>query len=192
MNILRRLMEVSKLTVTETTLSNYGQAVNVLLWTQQHPRQCSYTNAVILSKAMVLDETSKVEGTQGSIAFTIRKLTKQGILERRSSSKRRGTYLINYFHPELPPIVREGKPKELPAEEHGPVVITREATRDEEDAAEHTIADVDEKVSEETAEPNIPDTEEPTVETVCPEPITVKTDGGEIKLSITLNINIAR
>lgn len=177
-DISRRHMEVSKLTVSKKTLANYGQAADVLLWIQKHPVQSSHTNIVLLAKAMQLDDTDKVSGTQGALEQTIQRLLRAGLLERRGGVRRNATFLINYFHPELPPIVREGKPEELPAEEHGPVVVTSGRMPEPEPEPE-------EKANE-------PSTEEPTVETVCPEPITVKTEGGEIKLSITLNINIAR
>lgn len=167
-------MEVSKLTVSKKTLANYGQAADVLLWIQKHPVRSSHTNIVLLAKAMKLDDTDKVSGTQGALEQTIQRLLRAGLLERRGGVRRNATFLINYFHPELPPIVREGKPEELPAEEHGPVVVTSEPTPEPEEEADGQR------------------TEEPTVETVCPEPITVKAEGGEIKLSITLNINIAR
>lgn len=58
--------------------------------------------------------------------------------------------------------------------------------------AEQTLVDADKRIREEIVDSDAPGTEEPTAETVCPEPITVETDGGEIKLSITLNINIVR
>lgn len=87
--------------------------------------------------------------------------------------------------------------KEYAGAENGPIIYNYSLPdgrqmEEQADIAERTIVDVDKRIREEIAKADAPGTEEPTAETVCPEPITVKTDGGEIKLSITLNINITR
>lgn len=172
MIITRRLMDVSKLTVSDKLKKQRSTYAEVLLWMREHPAQCRQVNAKKLAHAMKLDDSYDFLSSEKTLYNCLVTMQQKGFIERHNGVRRVDFY-INYRHPQLPYEVRE-------------------AMEEQPTTTEQTLVDVDERIREEIAESDAPGTEEPTAETVCPGPITVEADGNEIKLSITLNINIAR
>lgn len=165
-------MDVSKLTISDKLKKQRSTYAEVLLWMREHPTQCRQVNAKELAHAMRLDDGHEFLSSEKTLYNCLTTMQQKGFIERRNGS-RRADFFINYQHPQLPYEVRE-------------------AMEEQSTTAEQTVVDADKRIREEIAESDAPGTEEPTAETVCPEPITVEADGNEIKLSITLNINIAR
>ena len=141
----------------------------VLEWVAQNPDRAHDTTASRIAEMML--EDGVIQCKRDSIIATIGVLCRTHKLQKKSSAK---PWVYDFC------LLSEDKPD------------TKDAPEEQVDTAEQTLVDVDREIHREIAESGTPGTEESTIETVCPEPIEVKADNGEIKLSITLNINITR
>lgn len=180
----------SKLEVSEKLRTYSSCQRKVLEWMLEHPKMLHNTNASKLTKAIGL--TDGIRMTEESIRGTITRMFHREILFKRGTRFRFDVF-FNFQHHNFPQDLVERYAKNI--EHDGPVTTLAQGEpggKSEEEPTERTIVDVDRETREEIAESGAPGTEESAVETVCPEPITVKADNGEMKLSITLNINITR
>lgn len=155
--------------------------MRIISFLRQHPE--SGKNTTTRQIALEIKSLEPKAGLNpSSLEVIISRLARNGQIIKEYTGTKNGVNLYNYSLPDdkISPDweYEEAKENKTPEEQA--------------DIAERTIVDVDRRIREEIAESGAPGTEEPTAETVCPEPITVKADGGEVKLSITLNINITR
>lgn len=140
----------------------------VLEWIAQNPDKAHDTTASRIADMML--EEGVIQCKRDSIIATIRTLCRTHKLQRKGSTEP-GVYDFCLPSEDAPD-----------TEDYTPQLTS----------PEQAVIDRDRMLREEIVNSGAPGTEEPAAETVCPEPITVKADNGEIKLSITLNINITR
>lgn len=122
---------------------------------------------------MLLDKDLKLGLTMGSAEQVFYALMRRGFVERYNGV-RRASFRINYYHPALPPAVKNNKPNDVVDVIH--IDQPEEEKKPEKEEAE--IKKPKEIVKTEEPEHQI----EPQIE--------IKKDGEKIQLSITLNINI--
>lgn len=139
----------------------------ILRWMQQHPNAMFDTNITAMSQQITGFSTAT------SIAQTIERMLRKGFIDR-SGGKRRADFYINYYHPQLPPVIMENAPEEVKET----IAHNAEITKAEE-VVENTLKE------EAAVEP------EPVAQTIPVEvPVEVSTKDGEKKISITINLNL--
>lgn len=178
-------MEVSVIRLKKKTRKQ-GNAYEILKWLKSHPEKLHNTNCTFLAKAMKLDKDFELNMQEEGITQSLEKMLRRGWIKRYNGI-RRASFAINYLHPDIPTKIKEGmiiskeEAEALPTETNGESSVSEQnESRPVED--KEIVKDIVETV--------VPDIEETKLAT--PETISVKTGDGEIKLSITLNININR
>ena len=195
-------MEVSKLTLSESTRKQESCAMMILKWMQEHPTLCNHTSAPKMARMM-----TDIPRTQFTKEQEVNKMIRQGLLHRCGNFKN-SSFVINYLHERVPDNIRANASEEdkkriahvMELVKDGGKVYpdgsysTKEQLNHE---AEHKkqlgkqkvpVATVEEpavpvkvhKVSSDASE------EKPTITA----PVTVKRDKDGLSISITLNINI--
>ena len=101
-------MEVSKLELSEELQHQTSSLTKILLWMKAHPERCRKTNIKNLAWTIGMDKDRPVQATNASIQTFIVRLIRKGLVIR-SGGKHRADFVINYGHPEMPPIVDAGE-----------------------------------------------------------------------------------
>lgn len=102
-------MEVSKLTIDKRWLHQQSKQTDMLLWMQNHPNKLHDTTITNIVHTMALDKDFELGLTEGSANQVFYALMRRGLVAR-NRERGRADFYINYYHPDLPPIVREKQP----------------------------------------------------------------------------------
>ena len=103
-------MFATKLTIDKRWLHQQSKQTDMLLWMQNHPNKLYDTTITNIVHTMALDKDFNLELTEGSANQVFYALMRRGLVGK-DRDKKRANFYINYYHPDLPPIVLEGVPK---------------------------------------------------------------------------------
>ena len=104
-------MFASKLTIDKRWLHQQSKQTDMLLWMQNHPNKLYDTTITNIVHTMILDKDFDLGLTEGSANQVFYALMRRGLVGK-DREKKRANFYINYYHPDLPPVVKERQPKQ--------------------------------------------------------------------------------
>lgn len=164
-------MEVSRLTLSDELKHQTATQTNILLWIQEHPRQCKNTNITKMAREM-----RSVTGSANTKKAIIRRMVDNQIITR-FGTKFNSRFLINYMHRDIPQEVLENAPEE---EKEHIRKIKKGLKHNQTLSPEGCVITKPNKQPEQTKETNMQTQSQPQVQT--------KVDKN--KLTITINIQL--
>lgn len=189
----------ARLRFKQDTLSQKGSVGKILIWLQNNESRCRNTNIAVIAKSIDMDPTTDIK-LYTAKAMLQRMINNQML--QRYGGRKRSTFIINYYHKDIPGYILERAPAEvkervermnaeLKPNQHidteGCVVTESEKKEPEpiEDTATQVISEP-EQPNEET--PNV--SSDASEENTTSVPIKVVDTERGLSISITLNLNI--